>query len=125
MKKLGLIVSEGNGYVRLQIMPPNPARNLVAVEAKQSKWREAILQARRYSFFADQTYIAVWEKTVPSVDLTFLRKHRLGLLSVTPEAAKIVIPAPSRLPRVPSMSRFCAEFLYDRAINCAAQGNLS
>jgi hypothetical protein len=54
LHRLGLIERE-DGYVRLIFTPPKPAKRVVAVEAKQTRWREAILQARRYTFFANQT----------------------------------------------------------------------
>lgn len=115
--KMGLIEKAGKGYYRLVIVPPNPATEVVAIEAKQTKWREAILQARRYTYFAEQTYVAVWERTTRLIDRSLLYRHRLGLISVTLEDAKVLVPAPRRHPREASMSRLCAEYLYAQSLN--------
>lgn len=116
LDKLGLIERE-DGYVRLVFTPPKPAKNVIAVEAKQTRWRDAILQARRYTFFADQTYVAVWAKTAARVDKALLYRHRVGLVAVEPSGdCSIVAVAPKVKPREINMNRFCAEFLYGLAL---------
>ena len=117
LDKLGVIERCGDGYVRLIFAPPKPARNVVAVEAKQTRWRDAILQARRYTFFANQSYVAVWAKTAARVDKSLLYRHRVGLISVEPNGdCGIVVDAPRVSPRESNMNRFCAEFLYGLAL---------
>ncbi len=114
-----LIAIDLDGYVRLLTVPPQPTKNIVAVEAKQTKWREAILQARRYTFFANQTYIAVWFDTVDRVDRRLLYRHRLGLIGVGTDNAEVILKAPKRIPRQPKMNRYCSEFLYRIALDAA------
>lgn len=117
MKRLGLIERDTDGDIKLITAPPKPTQGVIAVEAKQTRWREAILQARRYTFFADQTYIAVWSKTVNRIDRELLKIHNIGLISVETESAEILIEAPRMTPREAVMNRFCAEFLYGYALN--------
>lgn len=113
-----LIAVDDDDYVRLLTAPPpSPTKNIVAVEAKQLKWREAILQARRYTFFANQTYIAVWQETASRVDRKLLYRHRLGLIGVGTDNAEIILEAPIRAPRQAKMSRYCSEFLYRKSLN--------
>ena len=117
LAQFGLIKKDADGYIRVLFQPPNPAKRIVAIEAKQTKWREAILQARRYTFFANQTYIAVWNGTARLVDKSMLYRHRLGLIGVERNVAEILIEAPLRNPREAKMSRLCAEHLYGRVLN--------
>lgn len=122
LDKLGVIERE-DGYVRLIFTPPKPARHLVAVEAKQTRWRDAILQARRYTFFADQTYVAVWEKTAARVDKTLLYRHRVGLIAVEPNGdCRVVVASPRVNPRETKMNRLCAEFMYGVALRSGMTG---
>ena len=117
LKRLGVIERYEDGYVRLIFAPPKPAKHVVAVEAKQTKWRNAILQARRYTFFADQTYVAVWARTATRVDKALLYRHRVGLIAVEPDGdCFIMVDAPIVNPRENNMNRLCAEFLYGLAI---------
>ena len=118
MNKLGLIERDADAHVRLVSTPPKPARHVIAVEAKQTKWRDAILQARRYTFFANQTYVAVWSKTAPRVDKALLYRHRIGLINVELNGeCSILIEAPRINPRAANMNRLCAEFLYRQALD--------
>lgn len=117
MITLGLIKRDLDGRIYLVNEPPEPARYIVAVEAKQTRWRDAILQARRYTFFANCTYIAVWNGTAELVDRQLLYRHRLGLIGVEPDGAEIILEAPSRKPRKPKMHRYCAEFLYGKILS--------
>jgi hypothetical protein len=81
------------------------------------------LQARRYTFFANQTYVAVWSKTAPRVDKALLYRHRIGLISVKVSGeCSILIEAPSINPRAANMNRLCAEFLYRQALDLGTLG---
>lgn len=118
MAKLKLIIRDDDEHIRLIAVPPKPARHVIAIEAKQTKWRDAILQARRYTFFANQTYVAVWSRTAPRVDRALLYRHRIGLISVEPSGECVnLIEAPKMNPRAANMNRLCAEFLYRRALD--------
>jgi hypothetical protein len=121
MTSLGLVERDKDGYICLLKNPPSPAREIVAVELKQKRWREAILQARRYTYFADRTYIAVWNGTVELVDRSLLYRFRLGLIGVERDRAQVLIQAPRRKPRQEKMNRYCAEFLYRNASDSGSE----
>lgn len=116
MEAHGLIKRDADDYVSLLGEPSQPTECIVAVEAKQTRWRDAIIQARRYTFFADQTYIAVWNGAAGRVDRMLLYRHRIGLIGVEPDGAEVFFEAPTRKPRDPKMNRYCAEFLYRKAL---------
>lgn len=116
LNKLKIIERSGD-FFRLSVDLPKPTQRLIAVEAKQTKWKEAILQARRYTFFAEETYIAVWAETIKLVDRSLLYRHRLGLISVEIDQAEIVVEAPKRQPREPKLNLYSSEFFYGQALN--------
>lgn len=118
---LGLVERNKDGYVCLLKNPPSPAQEIVAVELKQTRWREAILQARRYTYFADRTYVAVWNGTAGFIDRRLLYRFRLGLIGVEQDHAEVVVEAPRRKPRQEKMHRYCAEFLYSIALDCGSK----
>lgn len=112
LARYGLIERHADGYVRLVTLPPAPAKRIVAVELKRTRWRDAIVQARRYTYFANQTYVALWDGAAARVDRTLLYRHRLGLIAVEGQKARVLLRAPTRKPRAAKMNRYCAEFLY-------------
>lgn len=114
--KLKLTEKFENSY-RLCFELPKPTQKLIAVEAKQKYWRQAILQARRYAFFAEETYIAIWAENIRLVDRSLLYRHRLGLIAVESDNAMVVVQAPLRRPRQPQLNFYSSEFFYGLALN--------
>lgn len=117
MVSYGLLEREPDDSVRLLTMLPKPTNRIVAIEVKQTKWREALLQARRYTFFADQSYVAVWTEITARVDRALLDRHKLGLIGVAPDKAEVLVKAPTLSPREPRMGFYCAEYLYRQALS--------
>lgn len=119
--RLGIIKRYPDDYYQLIQPLVSPTEYIVAVEAKQTLWKKAIVQARRYSYFANQSYIAVWDEIVPRVDRGFLYQARVGLISVTAEKAEVVVEAPTQTPRSASMNMFCAEHVYRVSLESSGQ----
>jgi hypothetical protein len=69
---------------------------LVAVEAKLSRWRDALAQAQSYLAFANQTFVAL---PLTTIDRHFLpivdecQMYGIGLISVHEADVDVVIPA--------------------------------
>ena len=67
---------------------------LVAVEAKLSKWNQALVQAALYKKFADYSLVALYKKYVRNVDLKTFKEHKIGLISIDDELDFDVIVEP-------------------------------
>lgn len=65
----------------------------VAVELKLRRWRRALEQALLYQLCSDYTFIAVPESTARRIDLEELRRHGIGLLSVSGPRCMEQLPA--------------------------------
>jgi len=114
MYRMGLLERASDDRVRLKVSPPAPVEHIVAVEAKQHRWLDAVRQAYRYTSFANRTYVAVWNGAAARVDRSLLRKLRLGLIGVEPDGAEVLVRAQAVTPRRPKMHRYCSEALYRR-----------
>ncbi len=110
--KAGLVERLPNDRMRLKASPPLPVRRIVAVEAKQHRWLDAVRQAYRYTCFAERTYVAIWNGAAANVDRNLLAKLRLGLIGVEPDGAQVLMCAQVVKPRRPKMHRYCSEALY-------------
>ena len=71
----------------------------VCVELKVKDWRKALWQAIINFQMAKRSYIAVWHKYVQRVEREsdLLNKYGVGLISVGPKSAKIVIPSQDKI----------------------------
>ena len=68
-----------------------PTRALIAVEAKRLDWRRAVSQARRYTSFADRTFIAI-EPTAAvraQKQRKIIESSGIGILSVDPGTRQV------------------------------------
>lgn len=67
----------------------------VCVELKIKDWRRALWQAIINFQMASQSYIALWHRYVQRAEkeAELLRQYGVGLISVGPRSAKIVIPS--------------------------------
>lgn len=55
----------------------------IAIELKLHKWKKAVEQALLYQLCADEVYIAMPKKFISRVNLDFLTKYGIGLISVS------------------------------------------
>jgi hypothetical protein len=76
---------------------------VVAVEAKLRRWREAVDQATDYLRFANRAYVALPQETVASTRglLPLCRSRRVGVIAVSGSTAEIVRVAPLHEPKSP------------------------
>jgi len=67
----------------------------VCVELKVKDWRRALWQAIINFQMAKQSYIAIWYKYIQRVQKQndLLKQYGVGLISVGPRSAKIIIPS--------------------------------
>lgn len=67
---------------------------LIAVEAKRSDWKRAVSQAVLNRYYADQSYVALWEGSISPSVLQTACEFGVGILEVGPTGVSIAA-APS------------------------------
>lgn len=88
--------SPGGGRADITVLSKG---HVYSVEAKLTNWRRAIGQAVLNRYWSNRCYIALWHTKVgPSVK-TEARRHGLGVISVSPSGAKMVVGAQLAQPR--------------------------
>jgi hypothetical protein len=75
---------------------------VVAVELKIGKWREAVWQAIHNLQIAEQAYVALWHEYVHRAERQqeLLESYGIGLISVRPRSADFVFESRDRVSRV-------------------------
>jgi hypothetical protein len=83
--KSGAILQSRSGALNLSQEMANLRTEVIAVEVKLRRWREALAQALTYQRFADRVFVAMDERNIPSDDetLDLFRKSRVGLCSMS------------------------------------------
>lgn len=57
-------------------------KKLVSIEVKVSNWRKVLQQAYSNLYVFDYSYVALWHKTVPNVDIDIFKNLGIGILEV-------------------------------------------
>jgi hypothetical protein len=99
-------VRAGGAYgLRRGVLPQNV--RIVAVEAKLSRWRSAIAQAREYFGFANESYIAMPADALRTnvTALDACAKAGVGVIVVDGSGAMVLLEAEKTQPRSPAWVR--------------------
>lgn len=65
----------------------------IAIELKLYKWKRAFEQALLYQLCADLVFVAVPKEIVPRVDVSQLRASGIGLIGVSADRCRQILPA--------------------------------
>jgi len=101
LTRLGLVNSTSTGAFTTALEGLAGTVEIVAIEAKLTRWREAIVQARAYLAFANRAFVAL---PAPIVDrdhrvLEACQAAKLGLLAVSGDGVSVVSSAGFHEPR--------------------------
>lgn len=93
--RAGAVSRSQSGEYRFRSGSVSPRTRISAVEAKLRNWREALLQAKRYLFFSNYSYIALPSELIVrnSAIAECCREEGIGLISVEPEARVLRVAA--------------------------------
>ena len=72
-------------------------RRLISIEVKISNWKKALQQAYSNMYVFDYSYVALWHKTVPNVDLEIFKDLGIGILEVNESCNEVIKAKRSKL----------------------------
>ncbi len=71
---------------------------VIAFEAKLQHWKRVILQAVLNTYYADESYVALYERCVTDQVLAEAARFRLGVIAVDGKCVRIAHPASALSP---------------------------
>lgn len=90
--------SAGGKFQKNQILIKNePIQKIIAIEAKLTDYRSGIVQARRYQYFADQSYLAILKSASRHIDTASLLTSGIGLILFDEITETISIQKPRKV----------------------------
>lgn len=75
----------------------SPIRKVVAIEVKLTDYKNGLIQARRYQYFADESYLAILKDAEKHIDFDEFNKSNIGLILFDNTTNTIEIKYPQRL----------------------------
>jgi DNA-binding MarR family transcriptional regulator len=79
----------------------NQTAQVISIEAKLSRWREAVQQAKEYLRFSNAAYVALPEAQVNRISAlrSACKAAGVGLIAVSQSTCRVVIRPPKNVPR--------------------------
>lgn len=106
VRKVGQhLYAKVNGFIPI-------TQEIVAVEAKLTDWKKGAIQAKRYTVFANRTYLATHKMIAHRVNAELLGRHGIGLLLVSKDGVQKVLSAPKVGPRDPLRYQLAGEIAW-------------
>jgi len=99
----------------------NPIKKIIAIEAKLSDHRNGLIQARRYQYFADESYLAILKKAERNINMDEFNKYNIGLILFNDKTGNIEIRNPQNYNNIfkYNVSFFAKELMLNQFINPA------
>lgn len=109
----GYLEKHGNEYTLIAEI--SSFTNLVvSVEAKLTKWRDALAQAKRYQHFSNIVFVALPQQTVKRIERDLFKKNNIGVLSVNSDSINIELKPQLMKPKTNVMHLYCNEFFFEK-----------
>lgn len=91
----------------------NPIQKIIAIEVKLKDHRNGLVQARRYQYFADETYLAILKEAEKNINIKEFNKHNIGLILFNSKTNTVEIrhPKPKNKTYKNSISLFAKEMM--------------
>lgn len=99
----------------------NPIKKIIAIEAKLFDYKNGLIQARRYQYFADESYLAILKKTENNINFEEFNKYNIGLILFDDKNGDIEIRYPQKINNIfeSNVSLFAKELMINRFISPA------
>lgn len=109
----GYLEKHGNEYTLIADIS-SFTELVVSVEAKLTKWRDALAQAKRYQHFSNIVFVALPQQTVKKIERELFKKNNIGVLSVGSGSINIELKPQLMKPKTLVMHLYCNEFFLEK-----------
>lgn len=87
-KQIKFLINQGylekigkNGFRKIiETESLSQIQKIVAVEVKLNDHRSGLIQARRYQYFADESYLAILKEAEKNINMDEFNRHNIGLI---------------------------------------------
>lgn len=106
----------------LIVNPLNPISSVIAVEVKLKDHKKGLIQARRYQYFADESYLAILKEAEKNIDFEEFNKYNIGLILFDSKTNTIEVKHPKLVNNhyQNTVSLFAKEMMLSRFMNFAS-----
>ena len=74
----------------------SPIQKIIAIEVKLNDHKNGLIQARRYQYFADESYLAILKEAEKNINIKEFNRHNIGLILFDNKTNTIEIKYPKQ-----------------------------
>jgi len=74
----------------------NPIKKVIAIEVKLADHKNGLIQAKRYQYFADESYLAILKEAEKNIDIEEFNRQNIGLILFDAKSNTIEIRHPEK-----------------------------
>jgi hypothetical protein len=98
----------------------NPIKKIIAIEAKLTDYKNGLIQAKRYQYFADECYVAILKDAYEKIELQEYEDSNIGLIICDAKSGEIELktsPKKQNNRKIHNVYTFAKELLYQEYLN--------
>jgi len=101
------------------ISPLNPIKKVIAIEVKLKDHKHGLIQARRYQYFADESYLAILKEAKHNINFEEFNKHNIGIILFDSKTndIEVIHPQPTNCQFQNNVSIFAKEMMLSQSLN--------
>ena len=90
----GAVIENPTGSLSLSTFWSELKAEVIAVEAKLTRWKDALIQALSHKRYADTAVVAMDAAAIPQKESSIrtFAEHGIGLCAISPDSARWVVP---------------------------------
>ena len=94
----------------------SPIQKIIAIEVKLNDHKGGLVQARRYQYFADESYLAILKEAEKNINMNEFNHHNIGLILFDSKTNTVEIkrPEPKNTVCENSVSLFAKEMMMNQ-----------
>lgn len=101
------------------IYPLNPIKKVIAIEVKLKDHKHGLIQARRYQYFADESYLAILKEARRNINFEEFDKHNIGIILFDSKTndIEVIRPQSKNSQFQNNVSVFAKEMMLSQSLN--------
>ncbi len=99
----------------------HPIKKVIAIEVKLTDHKNGLIQAKRYRYFADESYLAILKSAEKHIDMNEFNKHNIGLILFDGDNNRLEIRYPEKSKiQEDRIKHYAKELMFQKFINLAS-----
>lgn len=109
-----------NCFKKVESVNLNQIKKIIAIEVKLTDYKNGLIQAKRYQYFADESYLAILKDAEKNIDFSEFNKSNIGLILFDTKNNSIEIKYPESQKKNSKINVYAKELMLEKFLSLTA-----